>query len=321
MENGTNIWQKFASFQTTSSTQKYLKNIYLKLQIVDSEMKSFDNCYPFIYYIEHGRNYYQLAEKAPVALKPVLLFYGMIQLIKACVLTVDPNYPKNTTVLAHGVSTRKRKKRNYAFLQDEVKLQKKGLLSHLLATIFKLEHPAFDRLKMNHLFARIPELNETFQRLYRKVPMLKVDLTNEGIAIPIIILDYLKMTEQRFKDFLTNRLCAKRHSFHSNDDTIFVSFQQPLTSWDCLPFAYHRQGDFYLPVKKELYDPIHEVVVHYLLLYNLSMVSRYETEWWNDLLHTFANDDFPFIQQFLALTEKKIPHLLYTYLDQKRASQ
>ena len=56
--------------------------------------------------------------------KPMLLFYGMGQLFKACLLTIDPNYPESTSVLAHGVTTRKRKKQGYQFLEDEVKIQK-----------------------------------------------------------------------------------------------------------------------------------------------------------------------------------------------------
>ncbi|MEH7537842.1 YaaC family protein, partial [Bacillus toyonensis] len=53
------------------------------------------------------------------------------QLFKACLLTIDPNYPESTTVLAHGVTTRKRKKQGYQFLEDEVKIQKNGLFTHV----------------------------------------------------------------------------------------------------------------------------------------------------------------------------------------------
>lgn len=87
--------------------------------------KSFENCYPFIYYLEHGKNYYELYKVAPFSIQPMLLFYGISQLFKACLLTIDPNYPESTTVLAHGVTTRKRKKQGYQFLEDEVKVQKK----------------------------------------------------------------------------------------------------------------------------------------------------------------------------------------------------
>lgn len=51
-------------------------------------------------------------------------------------------------------------------------------------------------------------------------------------------------------------------------------------------------------------------MVHYLLLYNLSMVSRYEAEWWGDLLVTKPEIDYPLITQFLKITAQKVPLLL-----------
>ena len=42
-----------------------------------------------------------------------------------------------------------------------------------------------------------------------------------------------------------------------------------------------------------------ELISHYLVLYNLSMIARYETEWWSELLKTTPNDDYPTIIQFL----------------------
>ncbi len=40
------------------------------------------------------------------------------------------------------------------------------------------------------------------------------------------------------------------------------------------------------------------------------MVSRYETEWWGELITTKPNIDHPFIVDFLHHTSKKIPLLL-----------
>lgn len=88
---------------------KTFKKRYQKLNYSDAEQHSFKNSYPFIYYLEHSKNYYQVAAQSPVSVQPVLLFYGMSQLLKACLLTQNPVYPENTAVLAHGVSTRKRK--------------------------------------------------------------------------------------------------------------------------------------------------------------------------------------------------------------------
>ncbi len=56
--------------------------------------------------------------------------------------------------------------------------------------------------------------------------------------------------------------------------------------------------DLYFKQRNEQNKHIHEIVAHYLLLYNLSMICRYETEWWYDLLHSYSNDAYPFIVQF-----------------------
>lgn len=120
----------FSIFRSADVAQRFLLQCYKQQQREDAVQRSYTNCYPFLYYLEHGQNFYAAARQSPLSIKPVLLFYGMVQLIKACLLTVDPDYPESTSVLAHGVSTRKRKKQGYEFLDDEVKIQKNGLFTH-----------------------------------------------------------------------------------------------------------------------------------------------------------------------------------------------
>ena len=57
-----------------------------------------------------------------------------------------------------------------------------------------------------------------------------------------------------------------------------------------------------------------ELLVHYLLLYNLSMISRYETDWWYDLLGSYGSEDYPFIYQFLNISAQKIPYYISAFL-------
>ena len=97
-----------------------------------------------------------------------MLFYGFVHLIKACLLTEDPGYPENTSVLAHGVSTRKRKKQQYEFLKDEVKFQRNGLFSCMLEKMFNIKHLEGDKATMICLLQQIPEINPLFIQLERK---------------------------------------------------------------------------------------------------------------------------------------------------------
>ncbi|WP_394239597.1 YaaC family protein [Niallia oryzisoli] len=313
MNHSYTDFHSFLPFFSASDTQSYLKNCYQKLSIDQAEQKSYENSYPFIYYLEHAQIYYQQAVQSPLLIQPILLFYGFTHLIKACLLTTDPYYPGNTSMLAHGVSTRKRKKQQYEFFQDEVKFQKNGLLSCMLENLFNIKHSEGDKATMCELFQQIPELHKLFIQLEGKHTYIKVPIQQHTFSFPKKILDAFHMTENRFIDFL--------HTESSNS----LLFKASLS--DCLLFDYHDSNICLLPVKYNLEEQnfyfsllrgkflcYPEMITHYLLLYNLSMISRYETEWWSELLKTMPNKDYPFIVQFLKLTAKKGPFLVYQFL-------
>lgn len=313
------IWQSFHALHAADTTQHLLHKCYKKSNIKEAERKGYENSYPFIYYLEHGQNYYQLAENAPLSIKPVLLFYGMVQLLKACLLTVDPQYPESTSVLAHGVSTRKRKKQSYEFFYDEVKIQKNGLFSHFSNQMFQIKQIEGEKLSMGQLLKRVPELGHLFSLHFQKDLFIKTPLKGQStFTIPNDVLDAYHMTSQRLKHFIESTI--HNGVIHIEDEEMSLSFDTdmnllPLTS---SPLLYNLYEDgFCLPRERELFTIFPEVMVHYLLLYNLSMISRYETEWWSELLHTYSSNDYPFIRQFLTISADKIPYLLYLFLKGK----
>lgn len=316
------IWQPYTYFQSASTTQQLLHKCYCKENLTNSERKSYENCYPFIYYLEHGQNFYQQAINAPLSIKPVLLFYGMVQLLKACILTVDSQYPESTSVLAHGVSTRKRKKQGYAFLQDEVKIQKNGLFTHFSMKMFHVKHVDGQKYTMKDLLKRIPELGELFSFCYHQKIHYKVAEGNTNkLSIPIDLLDRYHMTQTRFIDFLTSSLPFNLHyssSTNKNYMTFLINDPNKLTPIGCSPLTFHlSEKAYYIPFERKQVSIFSEIMVHYLILYNLSMISRYETEWWSELLHSYSNDDYPFINTFLAITSEKIPYLFKEFLISK----
>ncbi|MFT4417127.1 YaaC family protein [Fredinandcohnia humi] len=318
------IWQSFNALHAANTTQHLLYKCYKKSSVPDAEKKSYENSYPFIYYLEHGQNYFQLSENAPLSIKPVLLFYGMVQLLKACLLTVDPQYPESTSVLAHGVSTRKRKKQSYEFFHDEVKVQKNGLFSHFSERMFHLKQMEGEKFTMEQLFKRIPELHNLFILHFQKNLYIKTSIDEENtLQIPVDVLDSYHMTSRRFLDYITNALPfqnSPRQQEGTGDGPLLLHIEQskeqlPLSS---SPLLFHiYENAFYLPKDRELLSVFPEIMVHYLLLYNLSMISRYETEWWSELLHSYSSNDYPFIRQFLAITADKVPYLLYLFLKEK----
>ncbi|UTE77759.1 YaaC family protein [Rossellomorea sp. KS-H15a] len=303
-------WDFIHYFQSAEYSQKFLKKCYEKLGSIQAELKSYDNCYPFMYYLEQGELYYKQAMMSPFSLKPILLFYGYIHFIKAIVLTEDPEYPETTTVLAHGITSRKRKKQQYRFLQDEVKVQKNGLFSHFSDLVFHVKHIIGEKYKMEDLLVQIPELEEAFLILLKKKTMFWFTNKNE-LTIDESLLSHFHMSGSLFKQYLNEKIT--RDSLSITQDTLHTTSAE-----EQLPVRWHLNKDrLALPGIRNEASGIPEVLIHYAILYNLSMIARYETEWWVELLKNRTNEDYPIITTFLNVTTEKSPYLLLKILKDK----
>lgn len=305
-------WSNFSSFFSATNTQLFLQKKYEKQKFENIEQLAFKNCYPFIYYLEHGKEYYLQAVKSPLIIQPILLFYGFVHLLKGVLLTINPYYPESTSVLAHGVSTRKRKKQDFSFIHDEVKVQKNGLFPYMAENLFHMKHLEGEKFKMGELFNLIPELKDTINELDNKTTFIPIKNVNNKYYIPKEILDCYHMTENRFIDFLINKSNQKL-MFMKNLKGSLV-FQRDKINPFLLPFRYDVDESIWMLPTSNKYIYVNEILIHYLLLYNLSMIARYETEWWSELVKNMPNKDYPLIEVFLTKTKNKGPFLIYQML-------
>lgn len=315
--NRNNVWSFFQTFQSVNFTQEYLKSCYM--DDPSPEKLSYKNCFPFIYFLQHGEKYFKQAEAAPYELQPILLFYGAIQLMKATILTVDPSYPASTQVLAHGVTTRKRKKTDYTFLHDEVKVQRNGLFTHFSEKVFHMKHLEGNKYKIKDLLYKVPEIHFLFQYTKHKVNKYKLHGKADTYSVSTTILDDLHLSKQSFLELLkqfynVEEIDSRNNSSHS----IQLKFNKQLCLTKASPILFnHFDQTLYLPSKRSDYFYFPEILTHYLILYNLSMICRYETEWWGDLFHQYTSIDLPFIKEFLEITKHKVPYYTSLILSDK----
>ncbi|SDC46809.1 YaaC family protein [Shouchella lonarensis] len=305
-------------FESAPYTRAYLAKRYESLSVIDVNKMSYKNCYTFMYQLKHGKLYLSQAHTAPIDIQPMLLFYGLTQLIKACILTVDPFYPTTTAVLAHGVTTRKRKKQDYAFLDDEVKIQHRGLYKHMLNTMFHMKHFPIDKYTMKILLKQLPAMQPLFQSLRSEdIYFIGKHLNESTIVFDSNVLDQYHMTATRMTNYLhdTGLKNDSLHTYEKRGD-LFLTIStgnfsvEKLTSLRFTqthtPVLHRNRADCLL---------LPELAVYYLVLYNLSMICRYETEWWGERLHTMDSDDIPFIKSFLRQAQERIPQLISAELD------
>ncbi len=299
-------WDFIHYFQSAEYSQKFLKKCYLK----QHETKSYDNCYPFMYYLEQGELYYKQAANSPVSLKPILLFYGYVHLIKAVVLTEDPLYPETTSVLAHGITSRKRKKQQYKFLHDEVKVQQNGLFSHFSTLMFHVKHIIGEKYKMEELLVQIPELEKVFNVLLDKKTMCWFNPQQE-MNLKESLISHFHMSENLLKNYMNEKLKEKITWTSADTFKVNETGEQLPIRWDM------KKNLLAFPNIRSEANTIPEILIHYAILYNLSMIARYETEWWIELLKNRTNEDYPIITSFINITTQKAPYLLLNLLKDK----
>ncbi|PAD57706.1 hypothetical protein CHH92_23825, partial [Bacillus sonorensis] len=311
-------WKELELFYSVETAQNFLEMVYKNLGMDDAKKNSYKNGERFIFFLKHAEAFYKQAKMASIEIKPILLFYGMAQLLKACILTSDPSYPSHTSVLAHGVTTRKRKKQNYLFYEDEVKIQRNGLCMHVIQSLFQLKGLEDERFSMKQLLVNIPEINNVLSFQKRENPMVKAVLDKGCIRLPAYTADAYNMSAQRFIEHVKYHL----NWVLSGKDKDWLTFSadqkeyHPSTSTSLL-FDL-ESGTFLFPAARDRFLKLPEILIHYLIAYNLSMIARYETEWWYDLLLQCASDDYVIIQQFLHITEKKFPYYIAKLLLQKK---
>ncbi len=295
-------------FQSIDYVKKYLEQKYARRYSSDAKSLAYQNGYSFLYYIEMGRQYVEQAHKASLATQPVLLFYGCVQWMKACLLTVDPSYPSTTQVLAHGVTTRKRKKQDYSFLKDEVKVQKEGLFPYFSEQMFHVKQLTGEKYKLSNVIRRLPEMASLIQHIEGEYPLTPITLNTDAALIPSDILTSLDMEIPRFNVWLQS-FGIDHAGIEENDAYIHLPNPEPLKKHPYM-LIKSEVNQWYLPSERDNYLPLPELFCHYLTLYNLSMICRYETEWWCELLHSFSSNDYPYIEHFLTVTKKKLPALI-----------
>lgn len=221
----TEIKELYLLLENEGTARQLLHHYYNRHSSDEKTIKhwAYANTLKFCYFIKQGVTFFDEGRQASIMVKPLLLFYGMTNLKKGLILLHDPHYPQTSIVLQHGLTTRKKKKATYRFCEDEVKIQREGLLPYFAQTV----------------------------------------------------LGHRLTIHQKYK-------------------------MKALLNWS----ADHREER----------DLPHEWLAQHMVLYCLSMLCRYDTQTWMEVMDPFASDERYLIEKFLNMVSRYYPLSILRHL-------
>lgn len=310
-------WDQIRYLETEPTARRFLHAAYCSLGIEHPERQAFQQSTRFIYTWKQARAFYRAAEESDMLVRPLLLFYGCTHLLKGVLITRDPNYPQNSRMLQHGVTTRKLKRNPYLLLEDEVRPQKEGFFAHIAKVL--LLSPLQQRYSVKELFDGLAELRNPYSLVIEESKWIPVSVDRterEGTVLifPANHSGVLAYSEETLLQ-LINRLSPEDVDFVWERDGTGARrllFPHANISWLCahplFRIEYTGTISFWNSTSDDL--PLPAWASHFLLLYLLGMLCRYETEWWGELVLSHSYAETYLIEQFLRQHEVGFPFVI-----------
>lgn len=328
------MWDTYIYFENKPTVNTYLSKKYLKNNYTNHHQLAEDNTLKFIYFIKQAKEYFSSATKCPILIKPLLIYYGMMSLIKSLILTKDPYYPKQTSVLRHGITTRKLKKNDYTFHDDEIKIQKEGLLPLFYTTVTNKNSNEIENKKYNikDLLSNITELYDCYYRQFNEQIIFPININKQNFDSTVEFSISKEVLSCYNED--TNKLLQVLNN--TGDPNFFYQGKDSYNSLSFLwkgiienPIKYENffnhdsivqdyKGKYFLKIIKSDSSTLPEIVINYLLMYNLGILCRYDTELWGEIIFSFSAEDIYIINELLDLSLDMFPNLILNHMLEKK---
>ena len=299
------LWNQFKQFENYGVCLNYLK-----------KCKKFDNSEKFKfraklikYYITQAKEYYLSAKDSSVQTKPTLLYYGASCLVKALIITKRCHQDDSNR---HGITV------SESNANDLMGFKVRPTTGTFLELYQILESKEIDIIKsinfnLEDLFSFIPELKDDFVDVFNKKSLaIKVDRIKDEDGERLSYEGDYFSDESIITDFFDNIPNFDKYyfspSFFSNG---MSCFKKPTSKGDIV--LRNIMGEEFLVSSLHSGEtPIYlsQISVHFLILYLLSMLSRYYVNLWLSESSSDETRYFYIIEKFLDISERKFPNLI-----------
>ncbi|WP_296890084.1 YaaC family protein [uncultured Methanobrevibacter sp.] len=299
------LWNQFKQFENYGVCLNYLKSC-----------KKFDNGDKFKfraklmkYYITQAKEYYLSARDSSVLTRPTLLYYGASCLVKTLILS-KRCYEDDSG--RHGITV------SESDTDDLMGFKIKPSRGTFLELYQVLENNEVNSIRsidfnLEDLLSFIPELKDDFENVFNKKSLtIKVDrIKDEDGEYLLYEGDYFS-DESIINNFFSNVPNFDKYYFSPYFFSNGMScFKKSISDGDIV--LRNIMGEEFLVSSLsvgENFIYLSQISVHFLILYLLSMLSRYYVNIWQSENSSDEDRYFYIIEKFLDISERKFPNLI-----------
>jgi len=326
------VMKEYMYLEKEETARSFLKQKYKQLGLPHSERDAYKNIFPFTTYIRQALSLFRSANEQDLWSKPLLLYYGMMSLAKAWILTVQPDYPQSASVLRHGLSTRKRKKERFRLIHDEVRVQREGLFP-LMAEKLGCPVESGTVYTAQELVAMLPDLADDYRRITGEPRWIPISFfeheSRPGSArsgtfvMPEHVLDRFHLTPAAFANRLNapvQNLISFRFLAPEGQRNLRFAWETAVDSQTAssrpIPFEHpwfsvNKTGDHYLWLGNHRpFYPLPELLAQWMLLFMLSMLCRYDPPLWGEIMIDHVYAEKTLIEELLLTVEERFPAIV-----------
>lgn len=293
------------------------------------------------YTIREAEEYYASAENSSFLTRPLLLYYGMLSLIKGFICSHTPeDFSYGDPIKHHGLSLRNRRRKGYRFDTWYVHIKDDGAFPRLRKVLG--QEPLVDRaLNIGDLLARIPELFDSYRCTYPKNSTLgrkkgllpirdcafaqdetKFSKYNFSFSVPE---DYREdpTSVHTFEKYITSdefgkyRIQIQRARTPQNRSQIKEAERQAVREISRMTFYVDSETLFlptYIPVRTWVKQSLtrtrlSELELHFLLMFLLGSLARYHAVEWGQIWEGGKSNHAYVLEDFIEVSCRKFPVL------------
>jgi hypothetical protein len=321
-------WEVISNYESYDLLQKLYK---VKHGIEPNKANAREMAACFI----QGRRYYEAASSSDRAIKPLLLYYGIVSLCRGLVLFLSKGLRECSLGKSHGLSIQdwqtvlSKTPVNVADLK--ISVNSSGTFIELAKVtenknLLRVNSSGVNRknkldpiipnsiVTFGDILSRLPEIVGHLS-LWMKPCWISVDINGKNAKV----FRSQHVTEQLVIDIVGSTYC----SLVPQDDTRYIVVNSPSGETsaiitDVVHDTYHGIGGLVFAQPYDSNIQISKICQYFCTSYILSMLVRYHPSFWMDFMHQRVNDvALPTIFSAMEKLENLFPQLIIDFLEEK----